>query len=177
MGSLESRWPLKRDHHLQPSSSVRSNVCGIWGQRGRSRLARLVLVKRINFLQLISAVSVFFFCIFLFQFFSLPGSGKNEQTDSNKFDSLFVPNSSDAFSFLQELDYGEDVKFEPLKILAKFKRGAEDLNGIVASRKVTRFGYRKPKLALVSIVYFSSFLFNSLWNWFIGCALYYGESY
>ncbi|KAI3444470.1 hypothetical protein Pfo_001135 [Paulownia fortunei] len=159
MGSLESRLTLKRDHHLQRSSSIRnnsnnssSNVHGFWGQRYRSRFARLVLFKKIDYLQLICAVAVFFFFIFLFQMFFLPGSVMDAERKFDKTHDILRKNGEGNIrdlSFLKEWDFGEDVKFEPLKILAKFQKDVKDVNESVASRKVIRFGYRKPKLALV----------------------------
>ncbi|KAL0428793.1 UNVERIFIED_CONTAM: hypothetical protein Sradi_0505300 [Sesamum radiatum] len=160
MGSLESRSPFKKDHHLQGSSSVRntsssssssSNVSGFWGQRNRSRFARLVFFRKINYLQLICVVAVFFFFVFLIQM-SLPGSMMDDVRKIDKTHHLFRNNGEGNFtdlSFLKELDFGEDVNFEPSKILAKFQKDAKEVNQSVGSREVIRFGYRKPKLALV----------------------------
>ncbi|KAL0426071.1 UNVERIFIED_CONTAM: hypothetical protein Sradi_1141900 [Sesamum radiatum] len=161
MGSLESRSPFKKDHHLQGSSSLRntttssssssSNVSGFWGQRNRSRFARLVFFRKINYLQLICAVAVFFFFVFLIQM-SLPGSVLDDVRKNDKTHHLFRKNGEGNFtdlSFFKELDFGEDVNFEPSKILAKFQKDAKEVNQSVGSREVIRFGYRKPKLALV----------------------------
>ncbi|XP_071736813.1 uncharacterized protein [Rutidosis leptorrhynchoides] len=54
--------------------------------------------------------------------------------------------------FIQEiggLDFGEGVKFEPTKLLLKFNKDIKDDNSLAFgdSRKVVRFGYRKPQLA------------------------------
>ncbi|KAI3449229.1 hypothetical protein Pfo_005894 [Paulownia fortunei] len=161
MGSLESGLPLKRDHHLLRSSSVRnsnsinsnsSNINGFLGQRNRSRFARLVFFKKIDYLQLICAVAVFFFFVFLFQIFFLPGSVMEDGNKSDKTHDLFRKNGEVNFgdlSFLKELDFGEVIKFEPLKITDKFQKDANVVNESVGSKKVVRFGYRKPKLALV----------------------------
>ncbi|PIN26547.1 hypothetical protein CDL12_00683 [Handroanthus impetiginosus] len=156
MGSLESRLPLKREHHLQRSSSVRNNsnnnnAHGFWGQRNRSRFARLLLFKKINYLQLICSAAVFFFFVFLFQML-LPGHVMDDIRKSDRIHDLFRKNGEGNFgdmSFLKDLDFGEDVKFEPMKILAKFQKDAKEVNESVASRKIIRFGYKKPKLALV----------------------------
>ncbi|KAK4418585.1 hypothetical protein Salat_2271300 [Sesamum alatum] len=159
MGSLESRSPFKKDHHLQGSSSVRntssssssSNVSRIWGERNRSRFARLVFFRKINYLQLICAVVVFFFFVFLIQM-SLPGSVMDDARKFDETQNLFRTNGEGNFrdlSFLKDLDFGEGVNFEPLKILAKFQKDAKEVNQSVGSREVIRFGYRKPKLALV----------------------------
>ncbi|KAL8499835.1 hypothetical protein ACS0TY_019722 [Phlomoides rotata] len=156
MGSLESKAPL----HSQRSSSVRSssvsssssNAHGNWRQRYRSRFARSVLFKRIDYMQLICAVGVFFFFIFLFQLFFLPGTVTDEERKSDRIRDFFRRygdwGTRDT-AFLNELDFGEDVKFEPSKILDKIREDGEDMNGSVSSRKGIRFGYKKPKLALV----------------------------
>ncbi|KAH6786132.1 hypothetical protein C2S51_038587 [Perilla frutescens var. frutescens] len=158
MGLLENRQFSKSDHSFQRSSSARSNNSSVnggsnvWGQRYRSRFARLVLFKKIDYVQLICACAVFFFFIFLFQIFFLPGSVTDDERKFGKIDGIFRKHDERSvreLSFLKELDFGDDVKFEPLKILAKFRKDAGDVNGSVSSRNVTRFGYRKPKLALV----------------------------
>ncbi|KAL8541116.1 hypothetical protein ACS0TY_002406 [Phlomoides rotata] len=151
MGSLESGLPLKRDHHLQRSSSVRntnsSNTNGFFLQRSRSRFAKVILLKKIDYLPLICAVVVFFFFVFLFQIFFLPGSVVEDGIKFEKAHVLLSKNGEvkfENFSFLKELDFGEDINFEQtLKISGKFRK--EDKNG----SNVVRFGFRKPKLALV----------------------------
>ncbi|EYU32192.1 hypothetical protein ABFS82_02G169700 [Erythranthe guttata] len=134
MGSLENRPPLKRDHLFHSSSC--SSV--------RSRFARLLLFNKIDYLQLICAVSVSFFFVFLFQVFFLPGSAANEEEmNYDKAHYLFTNNTD--LSFLKELGFGEDLKFQPLKLLDKFRNGAKYFNGSFASTGVIL----KPKLALV----------------------------
>lgn len=146
MGFPGSRQLPKKDHN-----SHRSNGSGIlWVQRCRSRFSRLVFFRRIDYAQLICVVAVFFLCIFIFQTFFLPGSVADDGRKFGRIDGMFRKRderSGRELSFLKELDFGEDVKFEPLKILAKFRKDAEDFS----SRNVTRFGYKKPKLALVSV--------------------------
>lgn len=153
MGSLESGFPLKRDHHLLRSSSVRNtnSTNGFLGQMSRSRFAKVVSLKRIDYLQLICAVVIFFFFVFLFQIFFLPGSVIEDGIKFEKTHVLLSKNGEvkfENFSFLKELDFGEDINFDPLKILGKLRK--ED--NVVNESKVVRFGYRKPKLALVSIL-------------------------
>ncbi|KAL6560323.1 hypothetical protein OROGR_003882 [Orobanche gracilis] len=160
MGSLESGQPLKRDHHLlrSSSSSLRNNTSSngnikglLFGQRSRSRFARFVLCKKIDYLQLICGVSVFFFffIVFLFQIFYLPGSVTEDESKIKNPHDFFRGHGEENFgnlSFLKELDYfGEDLNFGPLKNLDKFSVVRESVD----SKQVVRFGYRKPKLALV----------------------------
>lgn len=178
MGSLESKSPLNKDPHSQHSSSVRSNSIasssnahGFWGQRYRSRFARSVLFKRIDYLQLLCAVAVFFFFIFLFQIFFLPTTDNERKSD--RIRDLFRKNGEGSYrdmAFLNELDFGEDVKFEPSKILDKIQKDAKDIHESVSSGKVIRFGYKKPKLALVSTLYCLVFLiiwYRFLDYWFL----------
>jgi len=49
-----------------------------------------------------------------------------------------------------ELEFGEDLRFEPSKLLAKFQNEAPMVNSSYESRRGIRFAHRKPKLALVS---------------------------
>ncbi|KAL3624422.1 hypothetical protein CASFOL_031090 [Castilleja foliolosa] len=141
MGSLESGLPLKRDQRLlRSSSSLRNNSFN--SNRSRSRFVRFVVCKKIDYLQLIIAVAVFFFFVFLSQIFYLPGSLTED--GNNQYGQLEKENFGD-FSYLKELNFGEDLKFEPLKIMDKFQKSSRVVKESVGSR----FGYRKPKLALV----------------------------
>lgn len=150
MGSIESGLPLKRDLlHLPRSASIRSTN-GVLGQRSRSRFARLVLFKKVNYLQLICTVAVFFFFVFLLQMFFLPGSVMEDERKSDKIRDLFGDVDSSDLLFLKELDFGQDVNFEPLKIMDKFRKDWHEVNVSVGSRNVVRFGHVKPKLAFVS---------------------------
>ncbi|KAK4382972.1 hypothetical protein Sango_2822600, partial [Sesamum angolense] len=109
MGSLETGLPLKRDHHLLRSSSLRNN--------------------------------------FLLAWLCMEYGSKSEKAHD-----LFRKNgeaNSGELAFLKELDFGEDINFEPLKLMDKIQKDANLMNGIVGSKRVVRFGYRKPKLALV----------------------------
>nr|XP_016509615.1 PREDICTED: uncharacterized protein LOC107827064 [Nicotiana tabacum] len=147
MGSLENGISLKKDQSLLRSASATSGRNNAFGQRAvRSRFARFLFVNKINYLQWICTVAVFFFFVVLFQML-LPGSLMEKSGNLSSQDSEVVD-----LALLKELgalDFGEDIKFEPLKLLAKFRDEAVEANGTVASRTVLRFGYRKPKLALV----------------------------
>lgn len=151
MGSLETNLSLKRDHHLPRSSSGRGNsINGFLGQRTRSRrFARWVLFKKIDYLQLICGVAVFFFFVFLFQIFFLPGHVIEGADKSGKALGWFGDVNSVELAFLKDLDFGEDIKFEPLRIVEKFQKDASLVNDSVGLEKGVRFGYRKPRLALI----------------------------
>ncbi|KAL7125749.1 hypothetical protein ABFS83_14G137500 [Erythranthe nasuta] len=141
MGSLETGFPSKRNNYY-------SNSNGFSGQRSRSRFTRLVFFKRVDYLQLICGVATLFFFVFLFQVFFLPGEdGNNNNKSGNiKIKGLVGGNGGadfDELLFLKELDFGEDLKFEPLRISEKFRKNGD------LSKMVARFGYRKPKIALV----------------------------
>ncbi|XP_012846992.1 PREDICTED: uncharacterized protein LOC105966971, partial [Erythranthe guttata] len=140
MGSLETGFPSKRNNYY-------SNNNGFSGQRSRSRFTRLVFFKRVDYLQLICGVATLFFFVFLFQVFFLPGEdGNNNNKSGNKINDLVGGNGGAVFDellFLKELDFGEDLKFEPLRISEKFRKNGD------LSKMVARFGYRKPKIALV----------------------------
>ncbi|KAG6400436.1 hypothetical protein SASPL_137267 [Salvia splendens] len=149
MGSLETGLALKRDHNLQRSSSSRSssssNSIGFSGQRSRSRFARAVLFKKMDYLQLICSVAVFFFFVFFFHIFFLPGSVIEDGNNGRDLFGRNVGADSEGFSFLKGLDFGEDLNFEPLKIIEKFRKEG----GVGNESGVVRFGYRKPRIALV----------------------------
>lgn len=155
MGSLDGTTPLKRDHRTVLFQSMRnSNVGGLLGfwPRLRSRFARLVFLQRINYLRCICIVSIVFFFIFLFQMFLLPGSVREgDKLKNYNFIRENLGGLSEEFAFLKELDFGDDIKFDNSKILAKFQK--DDIVTI-GSRNVVRFGYRNPKLALVDTEFF-----------------------
>ncbi|KAK3024254.1 hypothetical protein RJ639_043630 [Escallonia herrerae] len=148
MGSVENGLAVKRDLHLLRSSSVTNgNGRNPFGQRPRSRLARFVLFKKIDYLQWICTVAVFLFFVVLFQMF-LPGSVMEKSGDSGGEREGF----SGDLTFLKEiggLDFGEDIKFEPTTLMLKFAKEAREANMSSGSRRGVRFGFRKPKLALV----------------------------
>ncbi|MFS8027277.1 putative glycosyl transferase, family 1 [Helianthus anomalus] len=155
MGSLENGvLPLKRDPLLKSLSRNERNSS--FGQRPRSRFARFMVVKKLDYLQWICAVAVFIFFVFVFQMF-LPlstmekaGEGFLKQKDDDTFDGEL----KNLFQEFSGLDFGEGVKFEPTRLLLKFQRGNKDFNdfnnlSFEGSRKVVRFGHRKPQLAFV----------------------------
>lgn len=142
MGSLESGIPAKRE------SGGRG--AGRQLQRNRSRLSRFFLLKRLNHLQWFCTIGVFFFFVLLFQMF-LPGLviDKSDKPWSNK---EVLPPDLVVLKEKGFLDFGEDVRFEPTKLLMKFQRETNALSFTSSSLNTTmqRFGFRKPKLALVS---------------------------
>jgi glycosyltransferase involved in cell wall biosynthesis len=79
----------------------------------------------------------------------LPGSVM-EKSESLSFGNTEIVSRDLKFlTEIGELDFGEDIKFQPSKILAKFQQEAKDVNVSLGSRKLVRFGYRQPQLALV----------------------------
>ena len=58
------------------------------------------------------------------------------------------------FKLLKEMgvfEFGEDVRFEPTKLLEKFQREAREANlySSAFNRTLQRFEYRKPQLAFL----------------------------
>ncbi|GLT59006.1 hypothetical protein SLA2020_318550 [Shorea laevis] len=107
-------------------------------------------LKRDNLFRSSSAVAVFLFFVVLFQMF-LPGSVVEKSGASFAED---VEVSYGDFKLLKEMgvfEFGEDVRFEPTKLLEKFQREAREANlySSAFNRTLQRFGYRKPQLALV----------------------------
>nr|GMD61934.1 Glycosyl transferase, family 1 protein [Ipomoea batatas] len=141
MGSLESVLPLKRDHSHQ--QLLRSSLPGAsrW-ERIKSRVTRIVLLNKIDYLQWICSVGVFFFFVLVFQML-LPG------TVVEKSENTSVSGDLEFLKELGGLDFGEDVKFQPFELITKLKQENRELNGTVESRRALNFGYRKPKIGLV----------------------------
>ncbi|XP_010522929.1 PREDICTED: uncharacterized protein LOC104801379 [Tarenaya hassleriana] len=145
MGSLESGIPPKREN----GRAARSERQLPFLQRNRSKLSRFFLLKKLDYLQWICTVAVFFFFVVLFQMF-LPGLvvDKSDIPWRNK---EILPPDLVVFKEKGFLDFGEDVRFEPYKLLLKFQRETNSLNFSSSSVNATlqRFGFRKPNLALV----------------------------
>lgn len=150
MGSLEGGVTLKRDPLLRSSSSTGRAERHSFLQRLRSRCSRFFLLRKLDYLQWICTVAVFLFFVVLFQMF-LPGSVM-DKTRIKLRDEEF---SSNEFLFPKEfglLDFGDDIRFEPSKLLAKFQKEAREANFSHAfNRTRQRFGNRSPQLALVYI--------------------------
>nr|GMD31581.1 Phosphatidyl-myo-inositol mannosyltransferase [Ipomoea batatas] len=147
MGSLESGPPLKRDQHHQflVRSSSASGASRL--HRLRSRCTRVLLFKKIDYLQWICTVGVFFFFVVVFQML-LPGS-LVEKSENFSRGSEVGSGDLELLKELGGLDFGEDVKFEPSKLLHKFKHENGADNGTDGSSRTSSFAYRKPKLGLV----------------------------
>ncbi|XP_024932638.3 uncharacterized protein LOC107423728 [Ziziphus jujuba] len=149
MGSLEGGVTLKRDHPLLRSSSSTGRAeRHPFLQRQRSRFSRFFFLKKLDYLQWICTVAVFLFFVVLFQMF-LPGS-VIEKSANTLGDGEF---SSDELLFLKEsglLDFGDDIRFEPSKLLQKFQKEAKEAKFSIAfNTTLQRFGNRSPQLALV----------------------------
>ncbi|OAY62221.1 uncharacterized protein LOC110614988 isoform X2 [Manihot esculenta] len=148
MGSLETALPLKRESLLRSSSAGRTERYP-FSQRPRSRFSRFLLFRKLDYLQWICTVAVFLFVVISFQMF-LPGSVIEKSQDSWKELDMV---SGDLLSLKETgtLDFGEDIKFEPSKLIEKFEKEARDVNNLSFNFSVTqrRFGYKKPQLALV----------------------------
>uniref|UniRef100_M4C9S0 Glycosyl transferase family 1 domain-containing protein n=1 Tax=Brassica campestris TaxID=3711 RepID=M4C9S0_BRACM len=150
MGSLESGIPAKRE----PAAAR-------WGrqhpflQRNRSRLSRFFLFKKLNYIQLICTMCVFFFFVVLFQMF-LPGLvvvvDKSDKPPWRSKKKELLPPDLVVFEESGVFDFGEGVRLEPTKLLMKFRRDATQTStsdGFNLTTNTQRFGFRKPKLALV----------------------------
>lgn len=145
MGSLENGVLLKKDQQQNHPNIGR--VSSFPKQlRPRSRSSRSLLSKRLGYLQWISTIVVFSLFLVLFQFF-LPGSvverpggsGRRKDLDLVEGELLYLKE-------IGELDFGEGVIFEPIRVLDKFQKEAREMN---LSSRGTRFALRKPSLALV----------------------------
>ncbi|XP_071691095.1 uncharacterized protein [Rutidosis leptorrhynchoides] len=155
MGSLSPVIPLQRDSLLKYSpknDKINSNNNNnSYVQRPRSRLSRFMILKKINYLQWISALAVFIFFMFLFQLF-LPLSMEDKAGGEflkGRDDNIIDVDFKNLLNEISGLDFGEDVKFMPTNLLMKFQSEKNKNVSFGGSRTVMRFGNRKPQLALV----------------------------
>ncbi|XP_062090569.1 uncharacterized protein LOC133796894 [Humulus lupulus] len=146
MGSLEVGSIVKRDPLLRSLTGRAEKNPFL--QRQRSRFSRFFLFKKLDYIQWICTVGVFLFFVVLFQMY-LPGSVVEESIKTLKEDEF----SSGDLMYLKQygmLDFGEDIRFEPSKILEKFKKENKEVNLCNAfNRTRLRYPHRKPQLALV----------------------------
>ncbi|XP_068665864.1 uncharacterized protein [Aristolochia californica] len=141
MGSLENEVYVKRAP-LHRSSSTRNDRHSFL-HRPRSRFARFILFEKLDYVQWICAIAVFFLVGILFQAF-LPGSIVEKSSNSGMLTGLI---SNDLVE-MRSLDFGQGLRFEPSKLLEKFRKEAEEASSAV-SRPRTRVSIRKPRLAVV----------------------------
>lgn len=161
MGSLETGISLKRDNVFRSSSAGRTERHP-FSQRPRSRFSRFFLFKKLDYLQWICTMAVFLFFVVFFQMF-LPGSVVEKSGAS--FDEDMGRGYGD-LNVLKEMgvfEFGDDVRFEPTKLLEKFHREAREtsLYSSAFNRTLQRYGYRKPQLALVSVKLLSGIFMGS----------------
>ncbi|XP_073119613.1 uncharacterized protein [Henckelia pumila] len=161
MGSLRSGLPLTRDNlSMGSSSSSSSYASNVRAQRRRiTRSSILGFLLRISYSQCICATCSLFFVLFIIQLLHLPAIVRelgDNKIISRKTLGFFKDRGgihSEGLSFLKELDFGEDFRLEPFKILETFHQRNFNVAGnrisVTDSRKVSRYGYRKPRLAMV----------------------------
>ncbi|KAH9625223.1 hypothetical protein KSS87_019919 [Heliosperma pusillum] len=150
MGSLENGVVLKKDQQLLNNNNSFGRVASFTKQHSnRSRIPRLFLPKRLGYLQWISTIVVFSLLLVVFQAF-LPGSIDEKPGNSSNYNLGLVESDHMYLNkVIEELDFGDDLRFGPTKLLVKFKKEAAELNQSFVSETRIRFGYRKPKLAMV----------------------------
>lgn len=157
MGSLESGIPSKRDTTASAARSWGGRQQHPFSQRNRSKLSRFFLFKKFSYVHLICTMGVFFFFVVLFQMF-LPGLvvviDKSDKPPWRKKE-LLLPPDLVVFKERGVFDFGEDVRLEPTKLLMKFRRDSSDGFNLTSTQ---RFGFRKPKLALVTVLLLELFV-------------------
>ena len=156
MGSLETGGiSFKRDKNtLIRSYSAGRTERHPFLYRPRSSFSRFLRFKKLDYIQWICTVAVFLFFVVLFQMF-LPGSvvEKSELGSSPWRGMELVDKDLWYLKEIGGLDFGEDIKFQPSKILQHFRKENREMNMSFSNRKLSRFPYRKPQLALVSSHY------------------------
>ncbi|XP_034904882.1 uncharacterized protein [Populus alba] len=152
MGSLETGGiSFKRDKNtLIRSYSAGRTERHPFLYRPRSNFSRFLRFKKLDYIQWICTVAVFLFFVVLFQMF-LPGSVvEKPELGSSPWRGMELVDKD--LWYLKEiggLDFGEDIKFQPSKILQNFRKGNREMNMSFSNRTLSRFPYRKPQLALV----------------------------
>ena len=157
MGSLETGGiSFKRDKNtLIRSYSAGRTERHPFLYRPRSSFSRFLRFKKLDYIQWICTVAVFLFFVVLFQMFLLGSVVEKSELVSSPWRGMELVNKD--LLYLKEiggLDFGEDIKFEPLKILQKFKKENREMNMPLTNGTLSRFPYRKPQLALVSFRYY-----------------------
>lgn len=139
MGSAQNGIPLKTSPLLRHSPSTDGRHLFY---RPRSRLARFLLLQKVDYLQWIWAVAAFFFVVILFQAF-LPGSVVEKSGD--------VGGAGRGPTRRGELglDFGEGIRFVPSKLLERFEKESGEANSSSLGRPGRRAALLKPLLALV----------------------------
>ncbi|XP_065024191.1 uncharacterized protein LOC135649596 [Musa acuminata AAA Group] len=140
MGSLEAAGgtPPKRSSLLRPypsPSACRSSL---------HRLSRFLLSEKVGYLQWVFTVAAFLLVVALFQAF-LPGSTVEGPGGGSGA-------SGRELGEIGDLDFGEGIRFVPVKLLERWEREDREANSSVSAfgeRPLRRFGLRNPLLALV----------------------------
>ncbi|KAK1320263.1 Plastidial pyruvate kinase 2 [Acorus calamus] len=144
------RAPLLRPPSLYPSPGRGDRGHLSLLQRPRSKLARLLfLFEKVDYLQWLCTVIAFFFVVILFQAF-LPGLIMEKSGGSGI--AVRSPNRDFwEFEGLGDLDFGEGIRFEPTKLLERFRKEREEANSsaLALGRPRQRLAVRRPELALV----------------------------
>ena len=168
MGSLEIGVTFKKDVSFRSlSSKIERNH-----SRNRSRFSRLLLPHKLGYYLWVCLIVVFSLFLVVFQFF-LPGSVVESPGNSVKVGRLVSWEAIQLRDFVGDLDFGENLRFEPKCVLGRVRREAMEFNSSSGSKSVARFGHRKPLLALVftqfpsSLHNLSSFSFCT----FVHCGL------
>ncbi|KAH9616859.1 hypothetical protein KSS87_006739 [Heliosperma pusillum] len=145
MGSLENGVLLKKDEQQNKHNNI---INGRVASLSKQQRQRSRFPKRLGYLQWITTIVVFSLLVFIFQAF-LPGSIEEKPGNLGNDLGLVEGDLMYLQNVIKILDFGKDLRFAPTKLLSKFKKDAAELNQSTLFGRRIRFGYRKPKLALV----------------------------
>ncbi|PWZ34174.1 hypothetical protein Zm00014a_011593 [Zea mays] len=155
MGSLENgagAAAAAGSYKRGPGPALRAG--GARKARARSRLARFLLLEKVDYLQWIAAAAAFFFVAIVFVAF-LPGSGVIERPrltlPSSRAGEGRVGGGVEDRSGLVRWEAGAAFEFEPARLREKWARERREEAKSLAElgTPVTRLGVRKPRLAMV----------------------------
>ncbi|KAG9448343.1 hypothetical protein H6P81_014471 [Aristolochia fimbriata] len=141
MGSLDFGVNVKRVPLLR-SSTTRSDRHSLL-RRPRSRFAWLIRLDRVSYAHCLCAISFICFVGFFFQAF-LPGHNAGKSSKPRMLTGITFNDSAE----VRSLEFGKVLRFEPSKLLEKFRKEAEEAS-LAVSRPRTRASIRKPRLAVI----------------------------
>lgn len=139
---------LKRSALQRFQSASSGKSCSFY-QKPRSKLARLLLFEKINYLRWICTAASFFFVVLLFQAFLPISTVQNAANVVRNVETVGRTRRS-VRSRLLELEFGEGIRFAPSRLLERFQKENREDFFMPEGRRGTRAGIIRPKLALVS---------------------------
>ncbi|KAL8172514.1 hypothetical protein V2J09_024318 [Rumex salicifolius] len=128
MGSLETGLSFKKDSSIESFRTLSSSRIERQSSRGRSLISRLLLPKKLGYLQWISIIVIFFVFLGLFHLF-LPASLSVMERPriSGKNGQLFSWHSIHLKDIVGDLEFGERLRLQPKWLFTRFQKEAREV--------------------------------------------------